>query len=90
LKALARGQVKILLVKEGFSSAGFICPESGILSVEKKKRLCPEDIEPIAVVDVVDDAIEEASRQKSEIDILSNKKTSKKIDGIGAILRFKL
>jgi len=89
LKALARGQVKILLVKEGFSSPGFICPESGILSVEKKKRLCPEDIEPIVVVDVVDDAIEEASRQKSEIEIFLDRKSRKKIDGIGAILRFK-
>jgi peptide chain release factor subunit 1 len=90
LKALMRGQVRILLVSEGFSSPGFICPESGILSLENKKDICPEGIEPVAVVDVVDDAMEEAFRQKAEIEILLDQKARKKIDGIGAILRFKL
>ena len=85
LKALGRGQVKTLLVDESFSSPGFICPQTGVLALKKKKGVCPEGVEPIAVVDVVDDAIEEATRQKSEIEILR----SKKIDGIGAILRFK-
>jgi len=89
LKALARGQVKILLVSEGFSVPGFICPDTGVLALEKKKGLCPEGVEPVAVVDVVDDAMEEAFRQKAEIEILFKKKVSKKIDGIGAILRFK-
>ena len=56
----------------------------------EKQDLCPEGIEPVAVVDVVDDAMEEAFRQNAEIEILFNKETAKKIDGIGAILRFKL
>lgn len=43
----------------------------------------------MAVVYVVDEAIEEASRQKSEIEILSGRGAKNKIDGIGAILRFK-
>jgi peptide chain release factor subunit 1 len=90
LKALMNGQVRVLLVTEGFSSPGFICPESGVLLMEKKQGLCPEGIEPVAVVDVVDDAMEEAFRQKAEIEILFNEKASKKIDGMGAILRFKL
>jgi len=89
LKALSRGQVKILLVSEGLSIPGFICPDTGVLAVEKKKGLCPEGVEPVAVVDVVDDAMEAAFRQKAEIEILFRKKVSKKIDGIGAILRFK-
>lgn len=90
LKALMRGQVRILLVSDGFSSPGFICPESGVLLMEKKQGLCPEGIEPVAVVDVVDDAMEETFRQNAEIEILFNKETAKKIDGMGAILRFKL
>ncbi len=89
LKALAKGQVRVLFIEEGFSSPGFICPESGVLFTEKQD-LCPEGIEPVAVVDVVDDAMEEAFRQNAEIEILFNKETAKKIDGIGAILRFKL
>ncbi len=90
LKALMRGQVKALLVADGFSSPGFICPDTGVLAVEKRKGLCSEGVEPVKVVDVVDDAMEEAFRQNAEIEILYNKKASKKIDGIGAILRFKL
>ncbi len=45
--------------------------------------------EPMEVVYAVDQAIEEASRQNSEIEILSGRRAGKIIDGIGAILRFK-
>lgn len=89
LKALGRGQVKTLIVDEGFSSPGFICPQTGILVINKRKGICPEDFEPVGVVDIVNDAIEEASRQKSEIEILRRRGARKKIDGIGAILRYK-
>ena len=60
-----------------------------ILVINKRKGICPEDFEPVGVVDIVNDAIEEASRQKSEIEILRGREARKKIDGIGAILRFK-
>ncbi len=89
MKALGRGQVKTLLVDESFSSPGFICPQTRVLASKKRKGTFPEGAEPIAAVDVVDDAIEEATRQKSEIEILGDRKARKKIDGIGAILRFK-
>lgn len=89
LKALGRGQVKSLLVEDSFSSPGFICPQTRVLALKKKKDICPEGIKPIAVVDVVNEAIEEASRQKSEIEILSDPQAQRKIEGIGAILRFK-
>ena len=49
----------------------------------------PLSNEPMAIAYVVDEAIEEASRQHSEIEILSGRGAKKKIDGIGAILRFK-
>jgi hypothetical protein len=32
----------------------------------EKQDLCPEGIEPVAVVDVVDDAMEEAFRQNAK------------------------
>jgi len=90
LKVLMNGQARILLVADGFSSPGYICPESGVLLMEEKKGICPEGILPVPVVDVVDDAMEEAFRQNAEIEILFNEEDSKKIDGMGAILRFKL
>jgi peptide subunit release factor 1 (eRF1) len=89
LKALMMGQVGILLVAEGFTHPGFRCPESGVLVLEKMDNLCPEGKTPLPVVDVVDDAIEEALGQRAEVEVVFNEQ-KKKLDGIGAILRFKL
>jgi peptide chain release factor subunit 1 len=90
LKALMMGQVRILLLLEGFSHSGFKCPESGVLVLESKDILCPEGKTPIPVVDVVDDVIEEALAQKVEVEMILDEGAKKKIDGIGALLRFKL
>ena len=90
LKALMRGQVRILLVKEGYSSKGFKCPETGYLILEEKQGLCPEGVNPIPVMDIVDEAIEEALGQKAEVVIVSDKEAGKKIDGLAAIFRFRL
>jgi peptide chain release factor subunit 1 len=90
LKALTMGQVRILLVAEGFIHSGFICPESRVLVLEKSDNLCPEGKTPIPVVDIVDEAIEEALGQGAEIQVILDEEAKKEIDGIGAILRFKL
>jgi len=90
LKALMMGQARALLVLEGFSHSGFKCPESGVLILEDGENLCPEGKTPIAVVDIVDEAIEEALRQRVEVEMVLDKDAKKKIDGIGTILRFKL
>ncbi len=89
LKALMMGQVGMLLVTEGFTHPGFKCPESGVLVLEKFDNLCPEGKTPLPVADVVDEAIEEALGQRAEIEVIFNEE-KKKLDGIGAILRFKL
>ncbi|MFQ5787084.1 MAG: hypothetical protein ACE5H1_03805 [Thermodesulfobacteriota bacterium] len=90
LKALTRGQVRILLVSEGFSLPGYKCPESGFLILENKESMCPEGLKPIPIMDIVDEAIEEALGQKAEMQIIVEKDAKKKIDGVGAILRFKM
>ncbi|OGE24686.1 MAG: hypothetical protein A2V51_00380 [Candidatus Dadabacteria bacterium RBG_19FT_COMBO_40_33] len=90
LKALMMGQVRILLLLEGFSHSGFKCPQSGVLVLESKDILCPEGKKPIPVVDIVDDVIEEALAQKVEVEMILDEGAKKKIDGIGALLRFKL
>jgi peptide chain release factor subunit 1 len=41
-------------------------------------------------VDIVDDTIEEALGQKAEVEVILDEEAKKKIDGVGAILRFKL
>ncbi len=90
LKAFMMGQVRLLLVLEGYRRSGFKCPESGVLVLESKNVLCPEGKTPIPVVDIVDDAIEEALGQKVEVEIILDEEAKKKIDGVGALLRFKL
>ncbi|HSE84441.1 MAG TPA: host attachment protein [Thermodesulfobacteriota bacterium] len=90
LKSLMMGQVRILLVSEGFRHSGYRCPDSGILVLEGREDICPEGKTPLPVADVVDDAIEEALGQSAEVAIIHDEETKKKIDGIAAILRFKL
>jgi peptide chain release factor subunit 1 len=90
LKALAMGQARMLIVSEGFSHAGFICPESRVLVLEKSNTLCPEGKTPIPIVDIVDDAIEEALGQSAEVEVVADEDVKKKIWGVGAILRFKV
>jgi peptide chain release factor subunit 1 len=89
LQALMTGQARLLLVLEEFSHAGFKCPESGVLVLENRENLCPEGKRPIPVVDIVDEVIEEALGQKMEVEVIRAKEARKKIDGIGAILRYR-
>jgi peptide chain release factor subunit 1 len=84
------GQVRILLVSEGFRHSGYRCPDSGILVLEGRDDICPEGKTPLPVADVVDDAIEEALGQSAEVAVIHDNEAKKKIDGIAAILRFKL
>ncbi|MEQ9619052.1 MAG: hypothetical protein RIG61_07730 [Deltaproteobacteria bacterium] len=85
--ALLNGQVRVLLVAEGFSQPGFICPESGQISIDGKDG-CPENKEALPVQDLVDRAIEGAFGQGGEVEIVSGDELKKQIQGVGAILRF--
>lgn len=90
LKSLYNGQARTLLVNEGFRQPGFICPKSNLLVMENNERLCPELKPPNQIQNIVDYIIEEAFSQKCEVDIVYDSQLKKKIDGMGAILRFKL
>lgn len=85
--ALLNGQVRVLLVAEGFSQPGFICPESGQISIQGKDG-CPENKEAVPVQDLVDRAIEGAFGQGGEVEIISDDELKKQVRGVGAILRF--
>ncbi len=89
LDALRNGQVRVLLVEEGFSQPGFVCPDSGVYLTDGSEK-CNGGGEPIPVTDLVDRAIEEAFNQGAEVEIIQDEPYKKPVHGAGAILRFKL
>jgi peptide subunit release factor 1 (eRF1) len=87
LRALARGQVRSLLVDADASEPGFRCGDSGRLALTE--RDCGGEGEPVPVLDVVDDAIEEALRQRVDVNVVYQPEARESIDGLGALLRFR-
>src|SRR5690606_37202323 len=61
LRALSRGQVRALLVRADVAMPGFRCSDSGRLGISE--RDCRGEGDALPVIDVIDDAIEEALRQ---------------------------
>jgi peptide subunit release factor 1 (eRF1) len=87
LSALARGQVRALLVNADASRPGFRCGDSGRLALTE--RDCRGEGEPVPVLDVVDDAIEEALRQGVDVNVVYAEDARDRIDGLAALLRFR-
>jgi peptide subunit release factor 1 (eRF1) len=87
LHALSRGQVRSLLVNADASEPGFRCGDSGRLALTERE--CRAEGYPIAVLDVVDDAIEEALRQGVDVNVVYEPEARDAIDGLGALLRFR-
>lgn len=85
LKALAEGKVRTLLVNPAAEQPGFRCA-SGRLALAEKD--CRSEGPCVPVQDVVDDAIEEALRQRVEVDVIHSEAASR-IDGLAGFLRFK-
>ncbi|MEP6689446.1 MAG: hypothetical protein ABJC36_13940 [Gemmatimonadales bacterium] len=87
LRALSRGQVRTLLVDADASDPGFRCGDSGRLTRTEKE--CRGEGEPVPVLDVVDDAIEEALRQRVDINVVYESEARTSVDGLAALLRFR-
>jgi peptide subunit release factor 1 (eRF1) len=87
LRALSRGQVRSLLVHADASEPGVRCGESGRLAL--RERECRGEGEPVPVLDVVDDAIEEALRQGVDVNVVYEPEARDEIEGLGALLRFR-
>jgi peptide subunit release factor 1 (eRF1) len=87
LRALARGQARTLLVNADASEPGFRCGDSERLA--RTERECRAEGEPIAVLDIVDDAIEEALRQGVDVDVIYEPEARDAVEGLGAMLRFR-
>jgi peptide subunit release factor 1 (eRF1) len=87
LRALSRGQARALLVHADAGQPGFRCSESGRLALTE--RDCRGEGEPIPVLDVVDEAIEEALRQGVDINVVYEPDARDAIEGLAALLRFR-
>ena len=87
LRRLARGQVRTLLVDAEAYMPGIRCADSGRLAVES--RDCRGEGDAIAVIDLVDEAIEEALRQRVQVDVVYEPGARKAIEGLAGLLRFR-
>ncbi|HKV74075.1 MAG TPA: hypothetical protein VJN95_06125 [Gemmatimonadales bacterium] len=87
LKALARGQVRTLLVAEEEAVPGFRLAGSGRLTLTAGDGR--GEGEAVPVVDVVDDAIEEALRQRVAVEVLSGDESRARVEGLAALFRFR-
>ncbi|HEX6670223.1 MAG TPA: hypothetical protein VF061_11715 [Gemmatimonadales bacterium] len=87
LRALSRGQVRALLVHADAGEPGFRCSESGRLALSE--RDCRGEGDPIPVLDVVDDAIEDALRQGVDVNVVYEPEARNAIEGLAGLLRFR-
>ncbi len=87
LRALGRGQVRTLLVDADAQGPGFRSGKTGRLALWEKDLKTDGDVHP--VLDVVDDAIEEALRQRVEVEVLYDPEAVRAINGIAGLFRFR-
>lgn len=87
LLALSRGQIRALLVSGDASAPGFRCPETGRLALTEKE--CRPQGGAVPVLDVVDDAIEEALRQEVDVDVVYEAAAAREIEVLAGLLRFR-
>lgn len=87
LRALSRGQVRTLYVREGLEGGGFRCAATGRLVLAKGD--CAGEGEPRPVRDLVDEAIEDVLRQRARVVIVPKDAGAEPVDGLAASLRFR-
>jgi peptide subunit release factor 1 (eRF1) len=87
LRALSRGQVRLLIVPAGQTGAGYRCTESGRLVLALGD--CQREGEPVPVPDLVSEVLEEALNQRVEVEVIDDPEARSSIDGLAALLRFR-
>ena len=87
LRALSRGQGRALRVHADAGEPGFRCGDTGRLALTE--RDCRAEGEPTPVLDVVDDAIEEALRQGVDVNVVYEPEARDAIEGLAGLLRFR-
>lgn len=87
LRALAKGQVRQLLIPDGQRGAGFRCLDTGRLALNRGE--CRAEGGVVPVPDLVSEVIDEALSQRVEIEIITDPEARERVDGLGALLRFR-
>ncbi|MGH7524433.1 MAG: hypothetical protein ACREK8_09010 [Gemmatimonadales bacterium] len=87
LDALAQGKIRLLLVRGEAILPGFRSAQTGRMST--LARDLREDGQVMPTADVIDDAIEEALRQRVALDVIYEPEVAEAIDGLAGLLRFK-
>ena len=87
LKALVERRVELLVISEGYSEAGWRCPECSYLAaIGRTCPLCSSEM--VEVPDVVEDALEEALLQSCRIEICVGNADLDVLGRVGALLRY--
>jgi len=86
LRALGRGQVRTLLVDGDAQAPGFRSANGQLARNERDVR---GESDVVPVLDVVDDAIEEALRQRVEVEVFYDEKARSAVHGLAGLLRFR-
>lgn len=87
LAALGKGQVRTLLVDADAQGTGYRSARTGRLALSEAKLRADGEVYP--VIDVVDEAIEEALRQRVEVEVVYDDSARASIDGVAGLLRFR-
>ena len=88
LRALARGQVRELIVPDEGRASGFRCSET--LTLTATKADCRGSGQPNPVPNLIDHVIEDALRQRVQIIVIDDPKVARRVDGLAATLRFQV
>jgi peptide chain release factor subunit 1 len=88
LTALSYGQVRTLLVDPAAEQGGARCSATGRLTTAEGG--CQEEGDALPVLDVIDDAIEDALRQGALVDVVEDESLRTQVPGLAALLRFQL
>jgi peptide subunit release factor 1 (eRF1) len=87
LRALNRGQVRVLVVPAGQTGGGHRCGQSGRLVLASSD--CRGEGVPMPIPDLVSEAVEEALNQGVEVEVIDDRKVAAGVDGLAALLRFR-
>jgi peptide subunit release factor 1 (eRF1) len=87
LRALHRGQVRTLFIRDDLEGKGFRCSATGRFVLAKGD--CRNEGHPLPVRDLVEESIEEALRQHAQVVMVPEGPTAEAVDGLAATLRFR-
>jgi peptide chain release factor subunit 1 len=87
LRALDRGQVRLLLVPAGQMGSGYRYALSGRLALARGDR--QGEGEPIPIPDLVSEVVDEALQQRVDVEVIDDPGLKRRVDGLAAMLRFR-